>query len=56
MNYDHYKALKVTREDRVLTITMNRPEVKNALNAQLHGEFFNIFHEIDSDEEIDIII
>tara|TARA_B110000444_G_C18791225_1_gene572557 strand:- start:118 stop:912 length:795 start_codon:yes stop_codon:yes gene_type:complete len=56
MNYDHYEALKITKEDRILTITINRPEVKNALNAQLHGEFFKIFHEIDNDEEIDIII
>ncbi|GAA4102378.1 enoyl-CoA hydratase/isomerase family protein [Zhongshania borealis] len=56
MNYDHYEALKITKEDHILTITINRPEVKNALNAKLHGEFFKIFHEVDNDDDVDIII
>lgn len=56
MNYDQYEALKITKEGRILTITMNRPEVKNALNAQLHDEFYRIFHDVDSDLAIDIIV
>ncbi|MBM7422962.1 enoyl-CoA hydratase/isomerase family protein [Spongiibacter marinus] len=56
MNYDHYQALKIQRENRILTITIDRPEAKNAVNAALHGEFSRIFYDIDRDEETDVVV
>jgi enoyl-CoA hydratase len=56
MNYDKYEALKITKADKILTITINRPEVKNAINAQLHGEFHTIFDDVANDDEVDVII
>jgi enoyl-CoA hydratase len=56
MNFDHYKTLKLSRENRILTITIDRPEARNALNPELHDEFSRIFYDIDRDPETDVII
>ncbi|WP_019528288.1 enoyl-CoA hydratase/isomerase family protein [Dasania marina] len=56
MNYDHYQGLKITRENRILTITLDRPEAKNAVNPQIHDEFAQIFYDIDRDSETDVVV
>ena len=56
INYKKYKALKIKRSDRILTITINRPDDMNAVNEQLHSEFATIFLDAEYDNEIDIII
>ena len=55
-SYEHYETIAVTREGRILTITMNRPEVLNATNAVLHKELSEIFYDVNLDEDADIII
>ena len=54
MDYSKYKELKVTHKNRILTITINRPEDMNAVNKQLHGEFSTIFLDAEYDDDIDI--
>ncbi|MCC5810972.1 MAG: enoyl-CoA hydratase/isomerase family protein [Ectothiorhodospiraceae bacterium] len=56
MNYDHYEALQISRDGRILTVCINRPEAKNAVNPQLHDEFSRIFYDIDRDRETDVVI
>ena len=56
MNYDQYTALNVTRDKNILTITVNRPEAKNAINQALHEEFSRIFDDVDRDEDVDVVI
>ena len=51
-----YKELKVTKENKILTIAINRPEDMNAVNKQLHGEFSTIFIDAEYDDDIDIVI
>ena len=55
-SYDHYETIAVTREGRILTITMNRPDVLNATNAVLHRELSEIFYDVNLDTDADIII
>jgi enoyl-CoA hydratase/carnithine racemase len=33
-----YQTLLVERKDQVTTITLNRPQAKNAMNPQMHNE------------------
>lgn len=40
------ETLKVERNDAVVTITMNRPEKKNAINEKMWEELFATFREI----------
>ena len=56
MNYDDYKALRIEQDGSILTITVNRPEAKNAINHDLHREFSLIFDDVDRDESVDVVI
>lgn len=56
MSYEDYKALSVEQDGKILTITVNRPEAKNAINLALHEEFSLIFDEVDRDESVDVVI
>lgn len=55
-SYAHYKSIAVTREDRVLTVTMDRPEVLNATDATLHRELSETFFDVNLDDDADIVI
>lgn len=56
MDFDHYKMLQFSREGRVLTVTINRPELLNAVNGELHHEMSRVFLDVADDPESDIII
>jgi len=56
MDYGRYKHLLVTTEANVVTITLNRPEVKNAINGELHHELSSVFTDVDMDDGCDVVI
>lgn len=56
MNYDSYSCIRIERAGRVLTLTINRPEVLNAVNAALHEELSRIFYDVAGDAETDVIV
>ena len=42
-DYSHYQHLLFTRHEHgILLVTINRPEVYNATNAQLHWELSRV--------------
>ena len=47
-----YETILVTRDDRVGTITLNRPKALNALNSQVMNEVVAAAAEFDSDPGI----
>ena len=51
-----YEAIKIHQEDRVAIITLNRPEVLNALNYQLVRELDEAITEIEQDEGVGAIV
>ncbi|TVR54441.1 MAG: hypothetical protein EA421_08520 [Gemmatimonadales bacterium] len=46
----------VSREDRIATVTIQRPEKLNALNPQVIDELGKAFRELRSDDEIRVVI
>src|SRR3954463_7551779 len=52
----NYETILVTRDDRVGTITLNRPKALNALNSQVMTEVTTAAAEFDSDPGIGAII
>lgn len=56
MNFDHYKLLDFSRDGRVLTIILNRPELLNAVNHDLHQEMGRVFFDAADDPDSDIIV
>ena len=49
-------SIEVTRENRVLHITLNRPEKRNALNGALCHALVGAFDEADSDPNIGSVL
>jgi enoyl-CoA hydratase len=56
MDYSKYKSLKVHTEDRVATVSINRPDARNAINREIHMELDDIWLELAVDPSIDVII
>ena len=55
MNYD-YRTLKLERKGRLLTLTMNRPDKLNAVDAVMHEELSRVFSDINLDDGADVVI
>ncbi len=57
MNYKDFKHLLFEKKDNgVLLLTINRPEVMNATNARLHWELTKIWAVIEEDESTKIVV
>jgi enoyl-CoA hydratase len=54
--FNTYRHIRFRRAGRVLTIEMNRPEVKNAANIRLHYELSQVFADAQRDVASDIIV
>jgi enoyl-CoA hydratase len=55
-DFSGYKTIKVTRRNRILTLTLNRPDKLNAVDKQMHGELTRIFADADDDPGSDVIV
>ena len=51
-----YEVIKTDRVDRVAIITLNRPEVLNALSLQLVREVDDAVTEMEQDDDVGVII
>ena len=51
-----YKHVSITREGRILEVTMNRPDVRNALDAEAHYELASIFDAFEADNDLWVAI
>lgn len=51
-----YETIALTRRDRLLTITLNRPDSLNAVNLQMHDELADVFHFAACDPHSDVVL
>src|SRR5919206_1920546 len=49
-------VLLVDRADRVATVTLNRPESRNALSAELIAALRSAMRELEDDDGVDVVI
>ena len=56
MDYSRYHALSCERQDKVLIVSLNRPEALNAINADLHTELSHVFADIALDQETNVVV
>ncbi len=49
-------VLNVETTDRVRTLTLNRPQARNALSAQLRTELFAALRAAEADADVDVVI
>src|ERR1700747_2149816 len=56
MDYSEYEFLKVEVAERIATVTINRPDVSNAVTAALHHEFEQIWLDLAEDRDVNAIL
>ena len=56
MEYSRYHQLEISQDGPIVTVILNRPEVRNVINAELHDELATIFTDLDMDDSCDLVI
>jgi enoyl-CoA hydratase len=56
MNFEDYQCMRFSRQGRVLTMALNRPEQRNAVNARLHTELSRVFTDVQRDPDSDVVV
>ncbi|PSC02912.1 enoyl-CoA hydratase [Alsobacter soli] len=51
-----HPELIIERRDRVLTLTLNRPDQMNAVNGALHTRLARVFRDIAEDPDSDVVV
>jgi enoyl-CoA hydratase len=54
--YESYQHIKFERRGRILTVVMNRPEVKNAANVRMHNELSRVFRDVAADPDAGVVV
>ncbi|MHA0286715.1 enoyl-CoA hydratase [Mycobacterium sp. C3-094] len=49
-------VLLIDTRDRIRTLTLNRPEARNALSAELRSRFYAALREAENDDNVDVVI
>ena len=56
MGYAHYQYIKVEVEDKVATMTLNRPHRLNAFLQDMHREMIDAWRKLEEDNEVRAIV
>lgn len=56
VDYSRYECIQVEHRDKILTLTLNRPQALNAVNSKLHTELAQIFADVQWDEEANVVV
>src|SRR5918912_3125537 len=56
VDYSRYHALHCERQDKVLIVSLNRPEALNAINAEPCCSQSQVFADITLDQEINVVV
>ena len=54
--YEGYRTLRFERRGRVLRVTIDRPEMLNAVDDDMHEDLSHVFEEINRDEGCDVVV
>jgi len=55
-DYSQYGGLKVEKQDKVMTITLNAPESMNAFSAEMHYAMSRIWEDVHDDPEVNVVV
>lgn len=55
-DYSSYKFLRVEKRDGIATLTLDRPDLRNAVNKDVHPELERVWVDLSEDQDVDVII
>lgn len=50
------KHLLLEKKDKIATVTLNRPEVLNAMSIEMMGQLHEVFMQLRSDEDVRVVV
>lgn len=53
---DDDAVLLIDTTDRVRTLTLNRPQARNAMSSALRTRFFRALRDVQTDDDVDVVI
>lgn len=56
VSYEKYRFIRVEIRHGIATVTLDRPELLNAVNPEVHAELEYIFVDIARDEDIKVVV
>ena len=56
VDYTRYQELRIERHERLLTVTLQRPDTLNAVTGRMHSELSTIFTDIAHDNDVDVVV
>ena len=51
-----YKTLLYQKKDGIGIVTLNRPEALNALNSNIYTDLYDVFEDIENDDEVRVVV
>jgi len=51
-----YQTILTDRKDRVVLVTLNRPDKLNSVNLQMRLELFDLLEQLEGDEEVRVVV
>ena len=55
-DYSRYRYVKVVKEDKIATVTLNRPEARNAIVDEMHLELEDLFGQLAGERDVNVVI
>jgi len=55
-DYSKYQFIKIEKDDKLATVTLNRPDSLNAVHPALHGELERIWLDLAEDADVNAIV
>ena len=55
-NLNNYKSLLVNVEQHIATVTLNRPEIRNAFNDEMIAELTDAFNKLGANNDVRVIV
>jgi len=55
-DYSRYRHLLIQRNEGIATLTLNQPDNRNAIHAEMHAELEHVFLDLQSDKEVNVIV
>jgi enoyl-CoA hydratase len=55
-DYSRYRHLSIQLDNGIATLTLNQPENRNAIHAEMHAELEHVFLDLQSDRQVNVIV
>ena len=55
-DYARYRYLAIQRDKGIATLTLNQPDNRNAIHAEMHAELEHVWLDLSADKEVNVIV